>query len=110
MSKTKAYDVARREFYRLRQLEEVEKRVALEEARYVGAYFGKNRLEVGMQLEDLEFEKWKAWATKQVSDMEARAQSGVETFDIEDTEGADEFAGDVVDATSGEAEPATVPV
>jgi small subunit ribosomal protein S23 len=84
MPERQAYDVSRREFYRLRQQEEVEKRVVLEEARYVGAYFGKNRLEIGMHLEDREFEKWKVWAAKEVADREARAKAGVETFDIED--------------------------
>lgn len=60
-----AYDQVRREFYRLRQEEQIERRIAEEEARYVGAYFGKTRNEIGMQLEDSEFENWKIWAGKQ---------------------------------------------
>lgn len=77
MGRQKAYDVTRREFYRLRQEEEIEKRVALEEARYVGAYFGKSRLEVGMLLEDSEYENWKVWAGKQAEKRETRlAESG----------------------------------
>ncbi|KAG5983306.1 hypothetical protein E4U55_000290 [Claviceps digitariae] len=84
MSKPKAYDKVRREFYRLRQQEEIEKRVALEEARYVGAYFGKTRLDVGMQLEDQEFENWKIWAGKQTESREAKSNSEIDTFDVEE--------------------------
>ena len=58
ITKRKAYDLVRREFYRLRQEEEVERRVTLEEAKHVGAYFGKTRMDIGMQLEDLEYERW----------------------------------------------------
>ncbi|KAG6015403.1 hypothetical protein E4U54_003552 [Claviceps lovelessii] len=90
MSKRKAYDSARREFYRLRQEEEIEKRVAIEEAKHVGAYFGKTRLDVGMQLEDREFENWKTWAGKQTASREARSNSEVETF------GADEEPDDEI--------------
>jgi small subunit ribosomal protein S23 len=75
MSKQKAYDVTRRDFYRLRQEEEVERRIALEEARYVGAYFGKSRLDVGMLLEDREFENWKVWAGKEAQKREANETS-----------------------------------
>lgn len=88
MSKRKAYDIARREFYRLRQEEEVEKRIAVEEARYVGAYFGKTRLDVGMQLEDQEYENWKIWAGKETANREARASSEIETFGLEEEEDA----------------------
>lgn len=84
MNKQRAYDVTRREFYRLRQEEEVEKRVALEEARHVGAYFGKSRLDVGMQLENREFENWKIWAGKETASREAANTADVETFGMED--------------------------
>lgn len=84
MSKRKAYDAARKEFYRLRQEEEIEKRVAVEEAKHVGAYFGKSRLDVGMQLEDQEFENWKAWAGKETANREARSNSEIETFGQEE--------------------------
>ncbi|KAF4119517.1 small subunit ribosomal protein S23 [Geosmithia morbida] len=70
MSRQQAYDVTRREFYRLRQEEEVEKRIAKEEAQHVGAYFGKSRLEVGMLLEDSEYENWKVWAGKEAQKRE----------------------------------------
>ncbi|KAJ6782210.1 hypothetical protein PWT90_06716 [Aphanocladium album] len=84
MSQSKAYDVARHEFYQLRQAEEIERRVAVEEARHVGAYFGKTRAEVGMMLEDHEFENWKIWAGKETALLQARSESEVETFDADD--------------------------
>ena len=62
-----AYDQARKEFYDLRLQEEVERRVAKEEAMSTGAYFGKSALEIGMELEDKEYEKWKVWATDEAS-------------------------------------------
>lgn len=80
LGKRKAYDTARREFYRLRQAEEIEKRVALEEARHVGAYFGKTRVDVGNDLEDREFENWKIWAGKESAKIEAQRNSLVEDF------------------------------
>ena len=35
-----------------------------------GAYFGKSALEIGMELEDKEYESWKGWATKEVTVLE----------------------------------------
>ncbi|KAG6094013.1 hypothetical protein E4U30_003744 [Claviceps sp. LM220 group G6] len=86
MGRAKAYDKVRREFYRLRQAEEVENRVAIEEAKYVGAYFGKTRLDVGMQLEDQEFEKWKVWAGKEKAKRELRHNEDIGTFGAEEEE------------------------
>ncbi|KAJ3529409.1 hypothetical protein NM208_g9772 [Fusarium decemcellulare] len=80
LSKRKAYDITRREFYRLRQEEEIEKRVALEEAKHVGAYFGKTRIDVGHILEDKEFENWKIWAGKETERQEAMRSSEIESF------------------------------
>jgi small subunit ribosomal protein S23 len=45
----------------------VERNVAREEALSTGAYFGKNQLDVGMELENAEFERWKTWAKSQVA-------------------------------------------
>lgn len=75
MSKPAAYDQARREFYKVRHLEDVRRRIAKEEALHVGAYFGKGPLEIGMELEDNAFENWKAWAAQQIEDeQQMRAQ------------------------------------
>ncbi|PHH86712.1 hypothetical protein CDD83_9862 [Cordyceps sp. RAO-2017] len=84
LNKRQAYDKARKEFYRLRQAEEIEVRVAQEEARYVGAYFGLSKLDVGMGLEDRDFESWKAWAAEQLIIHERRDQAGIDTFEVEE--------------------------
>lgn len=62
----RAYDQARKEFYALRLQEDVERRVAKEEALATGAYFGKSALEIGMELEDKEYERWRSKAEKQM--------------------------------------------
>jgi small subunit ribosomal protein S23 len=82
LSKPAAYDVARSEFYKHRHLEDIRRRVAKEEALHVGAYFGKGPLEIGMELEDQQWENWKTWARGQAEAEEAqRAQmfSGPQT-------------------------------
>lgn len=84
ISREEAYDKARREFYALRQEEEIERRVAQEEARMVGAYFGKNFLQVGMQLEDQQFEAWKKWAGKQIEAVKAEQNAAYTSFGVEE--------------------------
>lgn len=66
MTSSKAYDQARQEFYAIRHQEDVERRVAKEEALATGAYFGKSMLEIGMELEDKTYEGWKEWALKEI--------------------------------------------
>ncbi|KAE8353899.1 37S ribosomal protein S25, mitochondrial [Aspergillus coremiiformis] len=73
MTKSAAYDIARREFYRLRLQEDIERRVAVEEAEATGAIFGPTRLEIGMELENKEYERWKAWAKSETQGREQRA-------------------------------------
>lgn len=68
--KDAAYDVARKELYEQRHSDEVEARVAREEALHTGAWFGKDRNEIGMELENATFDKWKVWARQQVVQME----------------------------------------
>ena len=82
-----AYDQARKEFYDLRLQEDVERRIAKEEALSTGAQFGKSTLDIGMELEDKEFEKWKEWAAKEVQLQEQRQAAmytGVEEGAIDD--------------------------
>ena len=67
MTKARAYDQARREFYAERLQEDIERRIAKEEAQATGAYFGMSMLQIGMGLEDKEHERWKNWATQQVT-------------------------------------------
>ncbi|KAL1968840.1 hypothetical protein VTN77DRAFT_1201 [Rasamsonia byssochlamydoides] len=77
MTKSAAYDIARREFYQLRLREDIERRVAAEEAEATGANFGPTMLEVGMQLENKEFERWKQWAKQEAQVQEQKAASFV---------------------------------
>ncbi len=72
ISPATAYDQARKEFYKLRLQEDVQRRVAQEEALSTGAYFHKSTMEVGMELEDRQYEEWKAWAVKEVQLAEQR--------------------------------------
>lgn len=88
LTKDQAYDVARREFYKLRHLEEVEKRVAQEEARMVGAYFDKSPLQIGMELEDKVYERWKTWAAKETAKSEAIRSKAYTSFGRDDESGA----------------------
>lgn len=70
MSTAKAYDQARQEFYALRQQEDVERRIAKEEAEATGAYFSKSTLEISMEIEDKIYENWKTWALKEITTVE----------------------------------------
>lgn len=72
ITSAQAYDQARKEFYDLRLQEDVERRIAKEEAMSTGAYFGKSALDIGMELEDKEYERWKEWATKEVTIFEQK--------------------------------------
>jgi len=82
MTSAKAYDQARKEFYSIRHEEDIERRIAKEEALSTGAYFGKSILEIGMELEDQAYESWKQWATKEIQVIEQQrsaAYTGVDT-------------------------------
>ena len=65
MTKAAAYDIARREFYKLRLQEDIERRIAQEEARATGAYFGPDVNAIGMEFENKEYERWKVWAEEE---------------------------------------------
>lgn len=88
MTKSQAYDQARKEFYELRLLEDVQRRVAIEEALATGAYFGKSLLDIGMGLEDQEFERWKARAEKE-SELMKQRQASMYTGEPDPTPGSD---------------------
>jgi small subunit ribosomal protein S23 len=85
ITKLQAYDQARKEFYDLRLQEDIERRVAKEEAMSTGAYFGPSRIEIGMGLEDKEFERWKEWASKEVEVLEQRLAALYTGPVVEDT-------------------------
>lgn len=65
-TKAGAYDKARKEFYEVRHTQEIERRVAREEALWTGAEFGPSPLAVGMELEDQKYEEWREWAAKEI--------------------------------------------
>ncbi|KAI2778835.1 mitochondrial ribosomal protein [Daldinia loculata] len=101
ITKDQAYDTVRREFYALRQQEEVERRIAKEEAQMVGAYFGKSYLQVGIELEDREYEQWKKWAGKQIEAVKAERDSAYTSFGEEvdpDNIDVDELAAETEEA------------
>lgn len=80
LTKEQAYDMVRKEFYAIRHQEDIERRIAAEEARMVGAYFGKSRLEVSMELENKTFEDWRTWAETENSRLNAASQSAYANF------------------------------
>ncbi|KAE9969303.1 hypothetical protein BLS_005422 [Venturia inaequalis] len=86
ISKSHAYDIARKEFYFHRHLEDVERRIAKEEAMHVGAWFGPGPLEISMQLENKIFNNWKTWALEQVeldNQRSASQYTGTELDELE---------------------------
>lgn len=93
MTKSAAYDIARREFYKIRLREDIERRVAVEEAQATGANFGPSYLEIGMQLENEQYEKWKAWAKTeaQVFDQRTASLTGAPEIASETEPEADPF-------------------
>ncbi|KAH8685534.1 mitochondrial ribosomal protein S25 [Tricladium varicosporioides] len=91
-AKTEAYDIARKEFYALRHEEEVEQRVAREEALWTGAYFGMSRLDISMQLEDKTYEGWKKWATEKIQLFEQQKDAAyTSTPDTEEVAPTEDF-------------------
>ncbi|KAI1357931.1 mitochondrial ribosomal protein S25 [Xylaria arbuscula] len=80
MTTEKAYDIVRKEFYTLRHEEDVERRIAKEEAMKMGAYFGKNSMQVSMELEDQQYENWRKWAGKQISSVQAEQDAAYTNF------------------------------
>lgn len=93
-----AYDVARKELYADRHEEAVTQRVAQEEARHVGAYFGPSMLRYGMRLEDAKFDEWKVWAQGEAA-REARSTAAQYT---DFREGGDDVAGGAGGEEAGE--------
>src|SRR5947207_886264 len=72
LSIKKAYSKARKEFYRLRIREDIERQIAIEEAESVGAYFGKTNIEIGLELESQVLSSWKEQATREVTERKQR--------------------------------------
>lgn len=85
-TKEEAYDLARKEFYLVRQAEDIRRRIAMEEARYVGAYFGKSRLQISMDVEDKTYDSWRQWAEAQSIKAQAERESAYANFGNEDAD------------------------
>lgn len=103
MTGPKAYDIARKELYRARHAREVEQRVAREEARAVGSFFGLGPLEVGMQLEDQKYEEWRVWAEKEIAtikQVQGGAYTGLENEDQDLALGGEDEQQGQLDAVS----------
>ncbi|PYH47477.1 mitochondrial 37S ribosomal protein mS23 [Aspergillus saccharolyticus JOP 1030-1] len=98
MTKSQSYDIARREFYKLRLREDIERRVAAEEAEATGATFGPSYLDIGMNLENQEYERWKTWA-KNEAQMLASRRASIVGPSLPDSEeqalGAEEDSGEL---------------
>jgi small subunit ribosomal protein S23 len=77
MSRGAAYDQAREEFYQCRLDEEIESRVAKEEAASTGAYFGKSMVQVSTELEDRAYDTWRVWADQEFTALEQRKLGGL---------------------------------
>lgn len=71
----RAYDKARKEFYDVRQRQDIERQVAKEEAIHYGAYFDVGEIERSLKEEDKQFAAWKEFAKKDV-EMAAHQQAG----------------------------------
>lgn len=85
MTKSTAYDIARREFYRLRLKEDIQRRVAAEEAAAYGAEFGPSYMDIGMKLEDEQYNKWVEWARESAQVMDQRKAALVGAPELGDT-------------------------
>jgi small subunit ribosomal protein S23 len=89
LTEAAAYDKARKELYKTRHAREIESRIAKEEARAYGAFFGKGPLEVGMDLEDVQYANWVEWAKKENMMLQAQ-RSNAYTGDEAEQSAAEE--------------------
>lgn len=110
LSKQSAYDQARKEFYKIRLYEDIERRVAKEEALAVGAHFGPGPNAISMGIEDKIYEDWKRWAFEETQRLEQLASSGYSSTDEvdvaptaeEETAALEEVAGSVPGSKRGQ--------
>ncbi|KAI9688543.1 MAG: mitochondrial ribosomal small subunit component [Bathelium mastoideum] len=111
LTRERCYDLARKEFYAHRHRADVERKVAAEEARAVGAYFTVSPNDIAMQLEDQKYDDWKAWAVREVEkskQQQVTMLGGLESDDVtldraEMEEGVQEVAKDVPGLRRGQA-------
>jgi small subunit ribosomal protein S23 len=105
-----AYNIALKEFAAYRHALETSTRVAREEALATGAFFGAGPLEIGMKLEDQQYESWRKWAEKEIEaakQLQGSAYTGQETEGVEESQGlieeaVEEVAADVPQTKRGQ--------
>jgi small subunit ribosomal protein S23 len=101
LSETAAYDKARKEYYRHRHAMEVEARVAREEALAMGAFFGAGPMEVGMKLEDVQYENWKSWAVNETQALKQLSQSAYTGIEEEEDDLSNPSSADLQEISPG---------
>jgi small subunit ribosomal protein S23 len=85
LSIDQAYDKARKEFYEIRQQDDIQRRIAAEEAEHSGAYFGPSILQWSMQIENKQYDDWEEWSRKTVVEqMQRNAAFAGDTTNVED--------------------------
>ena len=104
---SQAYDKARKEFYDIRRQEDIQRRVAAEEAEAMGANFGPSVLQWSMQIENKQYDDWEEWSKKTViENMQRNAAFAGETMNVEEelieaVTGPDDKPGSSVFANEG---------
>lgn len=96
---SQAYDIARKEFYALRRQEETRNRIAAEEARHMGAQFGKSAIQISMKIENDMYNDWERWSRQVVAEQTQRTAA----FEGSITKAEDESLKEVAQA-DGESE------
>lgn len=99
-----AYDVARKEFYTHRHVQDIERRLAREEALHTGAYFMPGPNAIAEPLEDAQFDRWKEWAAARVNALKNARMAGYSGVEVEEDEGTGEVKVSAIASTSAEEE------
>ena len=85
VSEDQAYDKARKEFYDLRRQEDIQRRIAAEEAEHTGAQFGPSILQWSMNNENKQYDNWEEWSRKTVVEqMQRNAAFAGQTMNVEE--------------------------
>lgn len=93
LAEQSAYDIARKEFYRFRHHQEIETRVAREEALATGGFFGPGPVEIGMKLEDKAYDDWHAWAEQEIIAQKQQSSSAYTGTEAENAESSADTLG-----------------
>lgn len=99
ITENQAYDIARKEFYAHRLREDIERRVAAEEAEAVGADFGQSINQRSVELENKMYDDWEKWSRQSV--MENMQRNAAFTGQMLESSSGAEGVKDVVEEDSG---------